>query len=261
MKHSDRIYDMLKFSFGKHILEYLYDNEVIEIMINDDGRLWIERVGKDLLNDTGHVMPSHEVERIIRLVASKDNTVCNAKNPIISADLPEYGVRFEGRMPPVVSNPVIAMRKKALRIFTIDDYVQQGIIFEHLAAAIKRYVREKKNISIVGAAASGKTTLANAILAEMGIYNERMIINENTPELQSEGKNCIYQQVVEKIASMRDLTKGSLRLRPDRIIVGEVRQMEPMRLRWSRPGIPVILEGCVRFMQMVSKRLQEGWNN
>ena len=222
MERNDRIQDMLRFSFGNHILEYLDDDEVIEILINDDGRLWVERFGKSL-SDTGYIMPSHNVERIIRLVASKDNTVCNAKNPIISAELPEYGVRFQAIMPPVVSNPVFAIRKKAFRIFSIDDYVQQGIISENLAAAIKQYVREKKNILIVGGAASGKTTFANAVLAEMDMNDERMIIIEDTPELQSKGENCIHQRVVRGIVDMRDLVKGSLRLRPDRIIVGEVR--------------------------------------
>jgi type IV secretion system protein TrbB len=221
MNGHDRIHDMLQFSFGPHIMEYLYDDDVIEIMINADGRLWIERFGSGFY-DTGQALLSHDVERIIRLVASKENTVCNAKNPIISAELPDYGVRFQGIMPPVVSSPVIAIRKKALRIFSLDDYVKQEILTANLAEMVKRFVQEKKNILIAGGAASGKTTFANAVLAEMDRDDERLIIIEDTPELQCKAKNSVHQRVIKGVAEMRDLVKASLRLRCRRLIIGEV---------------------------------------
>jgi type IV secretion system protein TrbB len=266
MGNNDRINDMLKFSFGNHILEYLDNDDVVEIMINADGRLWIESLSIGF-NDTGYTVPAHNVERIIRLVASRENTICNAQNPILSGALPEYGVRFEGEMPPVVSSPVIAMRKKALRIFSIDDYVQQGNLTGNMASIIKHAVKEKKNMLIVGGATSGKTTFANAVLAEMAIYNERIIIIEDTPELQCTADNFVCQRVIKGTVEMRDLVKSALRLRPDRIIVGEVRggrEALEMLKAWNTGhsgGLCTVhadglKEGLVRLEQLIQEVVQ-----
>jgi type IV secretion system protein VirB11 len=215
---------MLKTAMGPAIAEALSDTAVIEVMVNPDGRLWIDRLGEGRSDAGLRVHPS-ETERIIRLVASHVRAEVHADNPIVSAELPS-GERFEGVLPPVALAPCFAIRKPAAKIFTLADYVRAQIMVPIQAEALRQAVRERINILVAGGTSSGKTTLANALLAEIANCDERVILIEDTRELQCAAADCVALRTRRGVVSLADLVRSTLRLRPDRIIVGEVRGAE-----------------------------------
>ena len=217
---------MLKTAMGPAIAEALSDTAVIEVMVNPDGRLWIDRLGEGRSDAGLRVHPS-ETERIIRLVASHVRAEVHADNPIVSAELPS-GERFEGVLPPVALAPCFAIRKPAAKIFTLADYVRAQIMVPIQADALRQAVRERKNILVAGGTSSGKTTLANALLAEIANCDERVILIEDTRELQCAAADCVALRTRRGVVSLADLVRSTLRLRPDRIIVGEVRGAEAL---------------------------------
>lgn len=218
---------MLRTAFGPTIAAALADPAVIEVMVNPDGRLWIDRAAFGR-QDTGERIGSAEVERIIRLVAAHVRREVHDKTPIVSAELPETGERFEGVMPPVAPAPCFAVRKPADVLYRLADYVIAGIMSSPQAAALALAVRERKNILVVGGTSSGKTTLVNALLAEVADLGERVLILEDTRELKCAAADCVALRTKPGVASLADLVRSTLRLRPDRIIVGEVRGPEAL---------------------------------
>ncbi len=218
---------MLRTAFGPTIAAALADPTVIEVMVNPDGRLWIDRatVGRQ---DTGERVGSTEAERIIRLVAAHVRREVNDKAPIISAELPDSGERFEGVMPPVSVAPCFSVRKPADVIYRLNDYVTARIMSAPQAASLAQAVRERKNILVVGGTSSGKTTLVNALLAEIAVLNERVVLLEDTRELKCAAADCVALRTKPGAATLADLVRSTLRLRPDRIIIGEVRGPEAL---------------------------------
>src|SRR3974377_1553041 len=118
---------MLRTAMGPAIAQYLEDPSVVEVMLNPDGRLWIDRLSGGL-EDTGCRVTAADAERIVRLVAHHVSIEVHAGAPRVSAELPETGERFEGLVPPVVAAPCFAIRRPAVAIFTLDDYVGSGIM-------------------------------------------------------------------------------------------------------------------------------------
>jgi len=228
---------MLRTAMGPTIAAALADPEVIEIMINPDGRLWLDRLGQGR-SDTGLIFEAAQVDRIIRLVASHARTEAHAAAPIVSAELPPHGEgageRFEGVLPPVATAPCFSIRKPAARIHSLLDYVKDGFMPAGMAQVLAMAVIERRNILVVGGTSSGKTTLANALLAEMGGLDERVILIEDTRELQCAARDVVALRTRSLGAegagtvTMADLVRSTLRLRPDRIIVGEVRGREAL---------------------------------
>ncbi|MBS0251325.1 MAG: P-type conjugative transfer ATPase TrbB [Proteobacteria bacterium] len=218
---------MLRTAFGPTIAAALADPTVIEVMVNPDGKLWIDRatVGRQ---DTGERIGSTEAERIIRLVAAHVRREVHDKAPIVSAELPESGERFEGVMPPVAPAPCFAVRKPAEVLYRLNDYVAAHIMSAPQAAGLAAAVRDRKNILVVGGTSSGKTTLVNALLAEIAELNERVVILEDTRELRCAAADCVSLRTKPGVATLADLVRSTLRLRPDRIIVGEVRGPEAL---------------------------------
>lgn len=217
---------MLRTAMGPAIAEALADPAVIEVMVNPDGVLRLDRLGAGRVETGVRLLPA-EAERIIRLIASHVRTEAHADSPIVSAELPS-GERFEGLLPPVASGPCFAIRKPAARIHTLADYVADGIIRPVEADALRRAVRDRRNILIAGGTSSGKTTLANALLAEIAQCDERVILIEDTRELQCAARDCVGLRTRRGVVSLADLVRSTLRLRPDRIIVGEVRGAEAL---------------------------------
>src|SRR5437879_8519419 len=112
-------------------------------MLNPDGRLWIDRLSSGL-EDTGRRIAIADGERIVRLVAHHVGAEAHAGSPRVSAELPETGERFEGLLPPVVTAPAFAIRKPAVAVFTLDDYVAKGIMTSVHAEAVRQAVRSRK---------------------------------------------------------------------------------------------------------------------
>jgi len=220
---------MLRTALGGAIAEWLADPAVIEIMLNPDGRLWVDRLGAGL-GDSGLLMSAADGERIIRLVAHHVGTEVHAGAPRVSAELPESGERFEGLLPPVVAAPAFAIRKPAVAVFTLGDYVAAGILAAGEATALREAVAERRNILVAGGTGTGKTTLANALLAEIAQSDDRIVLIEDTRELQCAAPNLVALRTKDGVASLSDLVRSSLRLRPDRIPIGEVRGAEALDL-------------------------------
>ncbi|RIV80222.1 P-type conjugative transfer ATPase TrbB [Pelagerythrobacter aerophilus] len=220
---------MLRTALGREIASWLEDPSVIEVMLNPDGRLWIDRLGEGL-GATGRTMTAADGERIIRLVAHHVGAEVHGGAPRVSAELPEGGERFEGLLPPVVSSPSFAIRKPAVAVFTLDDYVVAGVMAPWQAEALATAVAERKNILVAGGTSTGKTTLTNALLAEVASSADRVVLIEDTRELQCAAPNLVSLRTKDGVASLSDLVRSALRLRPDRIPIGEVRGAEALDL-------------------------------
>jgi len=220
---------MLRTALGPAITRYLDDPAIVEVMLNPDGRLWIDRLSSGLA-DTGETVPPPDAERIVRLVAHHVGAEVHAGAPRVSAELPETGERFEGLLPPVVAAPAFAIRKPAVAVFTLEDYVAAGIMTSDQAEALRTAVHTRKNILVAGGTSSGKTTLTNALLAEVAKTSDRIVLIEDTRELQCMAPNLVALRTKDGVISLSDLVRSSLRLRPDRIPIGEVRGAEALDL-------------------------------
>ncbi|WP_336810148.1 P-type conjugative transfer ATPase TrbB [Bosea sp. MMO-172] len=220
---------MLRTALGPAIAALLQDPAVVEVMLNPDGRIWIDRLSEGL-SDTGERLSPAEGERIIRLVAHHVGAEVHAGAPRVSAELPETGERFEGLLPPVVAAAAFAIRKPAVAVFTLDDYVRAGIMTAVQADILRQAVADRANILVAGGTSTGKTTLTNALLAEVARTGDRVVIIEDTRELQCAAPNLVAMRTKDGVASLSDLVRSSLRLRPDRIPVGEVRGAEALDL-------------------------------
>ncbi len=225
---------MLRTALGHRIAAALADPVVIEIMVNPDGALRLDRLGEGIV-DTGHRLDPATIERIIRLVASHVRMEAHEHNPIVSAELPPHaeglaGERFEGLLPPVSRAPCFAIRKPAAKVFVLEEYVSERIVTPIQAEILRKAIRERRNLLIAGGTSSGKTTLANALLAEIADLEERVVLIEDTRELQCAAPDCVALRTKPGIVSLSDLVRSTLRLRPDRIIVGEVRGPEALDL-------------------------------
>ena len=261
-----RLIDKLERELGETILNAMRDRNVVEIMLNPDGKVWLDVAGKGMV-DTGTTMMASQALNLLGTIAATLDVVVNAEHPVLEGTLMLDGSRFEGLVPPLVAAPIFAIRKKAAMIFTLDDYVSKGIMRDDQAAAIRKAVIDRENVLIVGGTGTGKTTLANAVLqvvADVAGGDERIAIIEDTAELQ-----CPAQNKVEMLTShnagidMIKLLKATMRLRPDRIVVGEVRGGEALALlkAWNtgHPGGVATVHansaaaGLIRLEQLVQE--------
>lgn len=220
---------MLRTALGASIARFLEDPGVVEVMLNPDGRIWVDRLSEGLA-DTGEKLSAVDGERIVRLVAHHVGAEVHARNPRVSAELPETGERFEGLLPPVVAAPAFAIRKPAVAVFALDDYVTAGIMTSLQAEVLRLNVATRANILVAGGTSTGKTTLTNALLAEVAKSSDRVVIIEDTRELQCAAPNLVAMRTKDGVATLSDLVRSSLRLRPDRIPIGEVRGSEALDL-------------------------------
>jgi type IV secretion system protein VirB11 len=223
---------MLRTAMGPAIAAALADPHVVEVMVNPDGVVRVDRLGPGR-SDTGTVLGPAQVERIIRLVASHARTEVHGAAPIVSAELPphtdgEAGERFEGLLPPVSTGPCFSIRKPAARIYSLADYAGEGIMSPEVGRLLSLAVVERRNILVAGGTSSGKTTLANALLAELAPRDERVILIEDTRELQCAAPDTVALRTRPDVVTIADLVRSTLRLRPDRIVVGEVRGGEAL---------------------------------
>lgn len=257
-----RIITKIEREFGNEILDILNDKLTIELMLNSDGKLWIEKLGQDMY-EYGEFSEA-KAKSIITSVASLLDTVANADNPILECELPLDGSRFEALLPPIVVTPTFTIRKKATKIFTLDDYVSSKIMIPEQKKKIEKAIEERKNILVVGGTGTGKTTLSNALIDGISRITpeHRIVIIEDTQELQSNSKNKVMLKATDKVTMLR-LLKATMRLRPDRIIVGETRGGEALDLlkAWNtgHPGGIATIHansaygGLTRLEQLISE--------
>lgn len=225
----DRAKEKLRRDLGGLIETALNDPKTVEIMLNADGKLWQERLG-ETMRCIGSISNAR-AESIIKTVAGFHGKEVTRFKPMLEGELPIDGSRFAGQLPPIVSSPTFAIRKKAISVFTLDEYVQSEIMTTAQCSVIKKAVSNHRNILVIGGTGSGKTTLVNAIINEMvqSAPEERVFIIEDTGEIQCSAENCVqYHTTID--VSMTQLLKTTLRMRPDRILVGEVRGSEALDL-------------------------------
>jgi len=220
---------MLATALGPSITTILLAADTIEVIVNPDGRVWAERVGRGR-EFAGFRLEPTETERAIRLIATLTGAEVTRDRPIVSAELPPRGERFEGLLPPVVRAPCFAIRKPASQIISLDDYVASGVINDAQRLELKHAITDHANIIVAGGTGSGKTTLANALLAEIAALDERVVILEDTRELQCAAEDVVALRTQPGSVTLSDLVRSTLRLRPDRIVVGEVRGPEALDL-------------------------------
>lgn len=209
-------------ALGADIQCALDDPSVVEIMLNPDRQIFIERVGQGV-SSCGE-LSAEAAETVIGIVAHALDSEANHDHPIVSGELPIAGYRFEGLLPPLVRAPTFTIRKPASIAMSLSDYVQNGVMTDEDADVIRNAVESRLNIVIAGGTGSGKTTLANAIIAEIvaTVPDQRLVILEDTAEIQCAAQNAVALHTSDA-ADMARLLKSTMRLRPDRIIVGEVR--------------------------------------
>jgi P-type conjugative transfer ATPase TrbB len=225
----DRSVRMLRTAMGPAIAGALEDPDVIEVMLNPDGELWVDRLSSGRA-PLGVSLTPADGERIIRLVAAHVQAEVHAGRPLLSAELPETGERFEGALPPVARAPAFALRKRAVGVIKLDAYVESGILSTEQIDYLRDAVHGRKNIVIAGGTSTGKTTLANALLDEIAGTGDRVIVLEDTVELQCSAVDHVPLRTRPGVVSMSELVRSTLRLRPDRIVVGEVRGAEALDL-------------------------------
>jgi len=215
--------------FGPSLTALMKDPTVADLMINPDGQVFIERVGEQIEN-TGVVLPATQTLALIKTLASvTDSAKVHDDAPVLEARVPGLGWRFEGVLPPVTSGPTVSIRKPAQRVYRLAEYLQTDRMSGSVHDALATAVRERQNVLVVGGTGSGKTTLTNAVLCEIADATpaDRLVIIEDLPELQSTATNSVSLRTTRHVG-MADLLRCSLRMRPDRIIVGEVRGAEAL---------------------------------
>lgn len=213
------------------ILPFLEDDAVIEIMLNADGSVWVERA-KAGMSRSQVLMSPEEAERMLRLIAAEMRLELNAGKPSLSAKLPApWSARVQAAIPPIVEAPVFAVRKPARVVLSLEDYVAAGILTEEQRQALVRAVLERQNILVGGGTGSGKTTLANALLKVIAEQtDDRVLIIEDTPELQCVAENKVQVLVQPGVYGLQQAIMAAMRFRPDRILVGEVRDGSALEL-------------------------------
>lgn len=281
--HNTRLDAKLRREFGEAVLELLSEDSAEDVVLNPDSSLWVKRMGEGFQH-VGSMLPA-QVASALNTVAAWKGTVLNHERPILETELPLDGSRFEGLVSPVVRNPAFAIRLRPKRIFSLSDYESAGIItgksdplnrvrhrdtfldsargLSH-AAIIRAAVAAKKNILVVGATGSGKTTLVNAILDVMAEVapNDRVVSIEDTTELQCSVRNHVDLLAAGSV-SMLDCLRACMRLKPTRIVVGEVRGAEAhtMLKAWNtgHPGGAATvhandaLSGLIRLESLVAE--------
>jgi type IV secretion system protein VirB11 len=251
----------LRRDFGDVFLQALADSETVEILLNPDGTLWQERLGEKPVQVGS--MTRGKAESILRTIAACVQTTITREKPTIECELPLDGSRFAGQIPPVVPAPAFAVRKRASRVFSIEQYVEAGILTPEAKKFLCGAIRDHRNILVVGGTGGGKTTFVNALIREATIQfpAERFIIVEDTGELQCAAANYVQYHTSPE-CDMTHLVRTTLRMRPDRILVGEVRGPEALDLlmAWNtghEGGIATVhannaVAGLARMVTLVS---------
>ncbi|MGI6656285.1 MAG: P-type conjugative transfer ATPase TrbB [Desulfobulbus sp.] len=258
----NRLLRNLEYNLGPVVMAALHDPEVIEIILNSDGKIWIERLGKTM--EVAGTMDAAQGRLIISLVASSLETVVTAQKPIVEGELPLDRSRFEGSLPPLCAAPSFAIRKRASKVFPLESYVDSGMMPAFLLDTFRSALVAKENILVVGGTGSGKTTFVNALIRSLAeaCATDRLVILEDTMELQSLSANTQFYRTSDEV-DMTRLLRMTMRMRPDRILIGEVRDGAALALlkAWNTGhpgGISTIhansaAEGLYRLEELIAE--------
>ena len=266
MKSEEFIQQKLIFELGEPVFAALKNPSVTEVMLNPDGKLWVDSFeGKKPIGE----MPSEVADSLLRTIATICSTTINWNNPEFSGEFTldvdgdTMRYRFQGCVPPIVESPTFAIRRPASHVFSLDDYVRDGILKPIQKRIIQQMIAEYKNILVIGPANSGKTTFTNAVLHEIAkqFPDSRVITIEDTRELQCAVTNKVHLRQCDD-RSINDLVRVSLRLRPDYLLIGECRGPEAhamiKSMNTGHPGVSTLhadsaQKGLRRLEQLVQE--------
>ncbi len=267
MINHERVHKRILTDIGPDILSALKDPAVTEVMLNEDGRVWVETFdGMQPLCE----MACGIADNFVRTVASISRKIVNMESPDLGVEI-KLNIdgalkrfRFQALIPPLVSSPIFVIRKPAEYIYSLAQFEHHEIITRQQRNAIETAVMNRKNILVAGSVSSGKTTFCNAILNFIAhrFKDDRIIIIEDTPELQCNVDNSLHLRTSDN-RSMNDLLRYSMRLRPTRLIIGEVRGQEAhtMIKAWNtgHPGGlgTVQAENAIRTLRRIEQLVQE----
>lgn len=224
-----RLEERLRYFLSANTQALLARSDTTDFGKNPDGNLWwASFTGGKVL--TGETMSPEAAASFLATVAASLGSVINARTPRLEGEFflgTTYIGRFEGLYPPLVDTPSWTIRKHLAQVFTLHDYVAQGIVQPWQVDVLRQALRERKNILIAGATSAGKTTFLNSLLWEMSQSDPdaRLCILEDTKEITCRADN-VFQARTSQTVSLQDLTHAALRLSPSRLIVGEVRGRE-----------------------------------
>lgn len=239
----DRLFKLMRHVLGD-LTQFFTDDTVTEIIRNSNGSIWIDtHTGlKEVFGPEEGTKRLSDLQalQIINTVAHGAKTIVDEKNPIISSEMPESSFRFEGLIPPNVEAPAFNIRKKSSLELTIDNFpysnerLEETLdieknSFETPADVIKDAIKRRLNILVVGGTGSGKTALTNSII-KMIPADERIVFLEDTRELKRDNSTNSQFLKTSDYVDLTRLLKSTLRLRPDRIVVGEIRGKEAIDL-------------------------------
>jgi type IV secretion system protein TrbB len=200
---------------------FLVDASVVEIMLNPDGRIWVEHLGA-APQPTDITMSAVEADNLLRQVAAQVRAQLNEQSPSMLCRLPLYGARLQAVIPPIVPAAIFAMRRPASQLFPLSHYVEQGVITQCQLGKLRDAVLGRVNILVGGSTGSGKTTFATALLNELHDSDDRVLVIEDYPELRCTARHTIPLLINPPTYTWRNAVNNAMRLRPDRIIVAEV---------------------------------------
>jgi len=221
--------ESISLNLGGLVTDALNDPDVIEIMLNPDGCLWVEKFGQPM-TEVGFIS-SIQAEAALCLIASAQKATLSREFPILEGLVPLDNSRIEGLLSPIVAGVAFAIRKKASKIFTFEEYVIAGILAPEARIILEELVIKRRNLLVAGCAGAGKSTFINAVIEAIARLTpmDRLIIIEDVGEIQSSSRNRV-ELCTTDFVDMERLLKVTLRLRPDRIIVGEVRDVAALAL-------------------------------
>ena len=282
----ERLDEKLRRELGPFVLGALACDLTEDICLNPDGKLWVNELGRGW-RVIGK-MPASQASAAMGTIAAIKDTVIHHDRPILETELPVDGSRFQGLVPPVVVSPAFAIRTRPRRVFSIEEYIETGILTsksdiqnrlrerhnfldllkgQSHADVLKIAIRERKNVLIVGSTGSGKTTLVNACLDLINRFcpRDRVLSIEDTMELRSPVENSVDLRAFGHV-TMLECLRASLRLKPKRIIVGEVRGAEALVMlkAWNTGhpgGVATVhandaMSGLIRLQSLVAEATQ-----
>ena len=232
MTKQSRTEETLYYLLGEDIRAYLADDNITEVYLNTNSdEIWIDTRDRGRVA-TGKMMDAQTAAYVIYTIADLTGKICNDTNETLAAEF--QGIRFQGLLPRVVEKPAFNMRKHNAGALTLADYVTGGIMTEQQRQVLHDAIYSRKNILAAGGTKSGKTTFLNAVLAEIAKTGDRVVLLEDTKELQCTSMDMDRLLTTEN-KTLEDLLRDTLRLTPERIIVGEVRGAEALILldAWS----------------------------
>lgn len=225
LDQASRFAEMMARFLGPAVMAGVEDDDVTGVLANPDGTVRLDTRSRGRV--VAGRLTATAAQQFLNVVATHAGVSLTPEHPLLQAELPAEhfrGARLQGFVPPVTSAPAFVIRKPASVVYSLDEYVERGILDPGHREALRGAVRERWNVLVVGGTGTGKTTLVNALLREVADVcpEDRIVILEDTVELRCDAPETLCLRKPEG-GTLAELVKASLRADPSRIVVGEIR--------------------------------------